>query len=729
MSPRLQPLTQREPATPLSRMKRVSEHGLRPRHNPQPPFRRARPEGGFISPLQAATTHLPQTYRICNPSFNYQSSRNPRRPLTKPSEGCKNDGHDNEHSDYILYVNDVLGLDEGHKYLILDVLGQGTFGQVVKCQNMKTLEVVAVKVIKNKTAYFNQSMMEVTILDLLNNKLDKSDEHHLLRLKDTFIHRHHLCLVFELLSVNLYELIKQNQFRGLSMNLVRVFATQLLDAMTVLNEAKIIHCDLKPENILLKNLENPNIKVIDFGSACHERQTVYTYIQSRFYRSPEVLLGLPYSAAIDTWSLGCIAAELFLGLPLFPGSSEYNQITRITEMLGHPPSWMLEMGKQSGEFFEKSMEVDAVGRKRYRLKTLEQYSIEHKVSEQPSKRYFQESSLHDIVMKYPLQRKNMTEQEISRETYLRGSFVDFVGGLLNMNPLERWSPQQARLHPFITGERFNGPFVPPAFRAARKPTADNPLPPPPSHHNQAPQQKAAEKLIASQAVAHEKAEAILAAKQQQQMSSNPPMAKLSSSPAMPNIPHQSPGNPYDPNPYLQPLPELSYPQQGISSTSVHQSPNNFAQYSPSGNLPYGQAYSTNPSTSSPYYAQQFPMQAQPHSQVHLQAQVHSQMQDQNVHQQSQQQQQQAQNFNQRRARAGTMGHIDMPVNLQRQTHMLNPALRSSPNYGSWQHSMDPASQNYMGPGQGSGDNRRGSIQAPNNESQIRDSQAYFSRWG
>ena len=159
-----------------------------------------------------------------------------------------------------------------NRYLILDVLGQGTFGQVVKCQNLKTQEVVAVKVIKNKTAYFNQSMMEVSVLDLvsgianslsherrltrvphqLNSKYDKNDDHHLLRLKDTFIHRQHLCLAFELLSVNLYELIKQNQFRGLSTTLVRVFAQQLLNALSLLNKAHLIHCDLKPENILLK---------------------------------------------------------------------------------------------------------------------------------------------------------------------------------------------------------------------------------------------------------------------------------------------------------------------------------------------------------------------------------------------------------------------------------------------------------------------------------------------
>ncbi|KAJ9649587.1 dual specificity protein kinase yak1 [Coniosporium tulheliwenetii] len=435
---------------------------LDPKVNEQPPFRRANPEGGFLSPLQALTTHLPATYRICNPNFKYESSRNPRRVLTKPSKGVKNDGYDNEDSDYILYVNDILGSEEaGHKnrYLILDVLGQGTFGQVVKCQNLRTQEVVAVKVIKNRTAYFNQSMMEVSVLDLLNKQMDKNDDHHLLRLKDTFIHRQHLCLVFELLSVNLYELIKQNQFRGLSTTLVRVFAQQLLNGLALLGKAKLIHCDLKPENILLKNLESPIVKIIDFGSACDERQTVYTYIQSRFYRSPEVLLGLPYSAAIDMWSLGCIVVELFLGLPLFPGSSEYNQVARITEMLGLPPTWMLEMGKQSGEFFEKTH--DDFGRRTYRLKSMEQYSREHGTKEQPSKKYFSATTLPEIIKNYPMPRKNMKPAEIEREMANRTAFIDFAQGLLNLNPLERWTPNQAKLHPFITQQKYTGPFVPP----------------------------------------------------------------------------------------------------------------------------------------------------------------------------------------------------------------------------------------------------------------------------
>lgn len=158
----------RGPVPTFTSLRSLNE--LQPRINPQPAYRRADPEGGFISPLQALTTQLPSTYRICNPQFKYESSRNPRRVLTKPSKGVKNDGFDNEDSDYILYVNDILGNeDNGHKnrYLILDVLGQGTFGQVVKCQNLKTQEVVAVKVVKNRTAYFNQSMMEVSVLDLV----------------------------------------------------------------------------------------------------------------------------------------------------------------------------------------------------------------------------------------------------------------------------------------------------------------------------------------------------------------------------------------------------------------------------------------------------------------------------------------------------------------------------------------------------------------------------------
>ncbi|TCD69830.1 dual specificity protein kinase yak1 [Steccherinum ochraceum] len=450
------------PKRRASGLRRVrDQRDLRPFVNQQPPGRRMDADGTFLSPVRQLTTNIVQTYHICNPQFRYESTHNPRRVLTKPSKPAHNEGFDNEDYDYILYVNDWLGTDEGHKYLILDILGQGTFGQVVKCQNMKTHEVVAVKVVKNKPAYFNQSMMEVTILELLNNQCDPHDEHHILRLRDSFIHKNHLCLVFELLSSNLYELIKQNQFQGLSTQLVKVFTAQLLDSMTILKEARLIHCDLKPENILLKSLQSPQIKVIDFGSACHERQTVYTYIQSRFYRSPEVLLGIPYTAAIDMWSLGCIAVELFLGLPLFPGTSEYNQITRIVEMLGLPPQQMLDVGKQTAQFFDSY--TDIYGQKTYKLKSLEQYSREHNTQEQPGKQYFKANSLPEIIQGAPMPTFKSTSRqthEAEKEMNNRAAFIDFCQGLLNMNPRERWTPQQARQHPFITGEKWSKPWTP-----------------------------------------------------------------------------------------------------------------------------------------------------------------------------------------------------------------------------------------------------------------------------
>ncbi|KAG7235486.1 hypothetical protein INR49_002621 [Caranx melampygus] len=115
-------------------------------------------------------------------------------------------------------------------------------------------------------------------------------------------------------------------------------------------ELSIIHCDLKPENILLCNPKRSAIKIVDFGSSCQLGQRIYQYIQSRFYRSPEVLLGMPYDLAIDMWSLGCILVEMHTGEPLFSGSNEMN---KIVEVLGVPPSHMLDAAPKARKYFDK----------------------------------------------------------------------------------------------------------------------------------------------------------------------------------------------------------------------------------------------------------------------------------------------------------------------------------------------------------------------------------------
>jgi serine/threonine protein kinase len=96
-----------------------------------------------------------------------------------------------------------------------------------------------------------------------------------------------------------------------------------------LHSLKLIHCDLKPENILIKSISDVNIKVIDFGSSCFIHDHLSSYVQSRSYRAPEVIIGCKYDYKIDIWSLGCIIAELYTGIVLFQNDSIQSLLARV----------------------------------------------------------------------------------------------------------------------------------------------------------------------------------------------------------------------------------------------------------------------------------------------------------------------------------------------------------------------------------------------------------------
>ena len=422
--------------------------------------------------------YLNDSYKKCNPGFGYTSNLNPRRSLTKPSEPAGNDGHDNENSDLIISVNDILVSDDGTsgEYEVRDVLGSGTFGQVVRCRQKGTGKAAAIKVIKNHPAYFHQAHVEIGILHMLNTECDQRDERHIVRMMDHFVHRSHLCICFEVLNINLYELLRQNNFRGLSMSLVRVFLRQLLGSLSVLRGANVIHCDLKPENILIKSLDTGEINLIDFGSACFQNRTVYQYIQSRFYRSPEVVLGAPYGMPIDMWSLGCVAAELFLGLPLFPGASEYNLLSRICETLGTPPAAMIAKASNSHKFFQRTDEnagIDGASNASYRLMTLDEYERKTGKKTPVGKKYFKHTKLADIIQSVGF-ASGLTDEQIAKERTQRAALLDFLNGLLQADPNERWTPDQALQHPLITEAPFTGSWTPPPITedATKKATAE-----------------------------------------------------------------------------------------------------------------------------------------------------------------------------------------------------------------------------------------------------------------
>lgn len=193
--------------------------------------------------------------------------------------------------------------------------------------------------------------MESKLIETLN-KNDPDDKKNIVKRLDHFLFRKHLILTFELLSVNLYDFIKMNNFLGFSLSLIKRFAIQILISLYFMREHNIVHCDLKPENILLRKINKSGIKIIDFGSGCFEDQKIYTYIQSRFYRAPEIVLGIPYTGAIDMWSFGCILYELYVGQPLFPGEDEKDHMALMMEVKGVPPRSVLARATRRKVFFD-----------------------------------------------------------------------------------------------------------------------------------------------------------------------------------------------------------------------------------------------------------------------------------------------------------------------------------------------------------------------------------------
>ena len=275
-----------------------------------------------------------------------------------------NNGFDDERNDYKVQIGDQVA----YRYEIMQQLGKGSFGQVFKVYDHKEKEMVALKIIRNKPRFHQQGAVEVKVLKTLKDH-DKDDQSHIIHLKHYFCFREHLCITFELLSINLYEFIKSNSFNGLSLSLIKRFTFQLLQALNLANSLNIIHCDLKPENILLKQSTKSCIKVIDFGSSCFGDRKVFSYIQSRFYRAPEIILGINYTGAIDMWSLGCILVELYTGVPLFPGENELDQLLCIMEVRGLPPSSVLKSATRNKLFFDEEGRPKIVpnsrGKKRY----------------------------------------------------------------------------------------------------------------------------------------------------------------------------------------------------------------------------------------------------------------------------------------------------------------------------------------------------------------------------
>ncbi|CAK4076178.1 unnamed protein product [Aphanomyces euteiches] len=343
------------------------------------------------------------------------------------------------HDDTIGSYDGVRGDVIDNRYEIIGDGGIGTFGRVVLCVDMKHTDkpIVALKVVRKVEKYSDSAKIEASILRNVNEK-DENDKSLCVRMLRWFEFRGHVILVFERLGCSLYDYLKKHEYKPFPIESIRAYAWQLLTSLKYLHSINLIHTDLKPENILLIDDEedtgerarlstlkrklvppaSDRVKLIDFGGATYDDESKSGIINTRQYRSPEVMLGVGWSFPSDIWSAACIIAELYLGELLFVTHENLEHMALIQKCIGaFPPDMVAKADRQATKYFSED----------HKLKWPEMSSS-------------QESLDHVRKMK-------ALEEIIEDEPEL----LDLLTKMLAMDPAERLTAAQALEHPFFIG--------------------------------------------------------------------------------------------------------------------------------------------------------------------------------------------------------------------------------------------------------------------------------------
>lgn len=333
------------------------------------------------------------------------------------------------------YYNSIIGETMDGRYHVHANLGRGVFSSVVRASDAEhNNEDVAVKIIRNNETMYKAGIKELNILKKLMDA-DPEDKKHVIRLRRSFEHRNHLCLVFESLSMNLREVLKRyGKDVGINIKAVRVYAQQLFLSLSLLKKCNILHADIKPDNILVTESKN-TLKLCDLGSASDVAENDITpYLVSRFYRAPEIILGVPYDTAIDVWSVGTTLYELYTGKILFPGRSNNQMLRHIMDVKGKFSAKMLRKGQFTEQHFD------------------DQYNF---LSQELDKVTNKETTKKMVIVKPVKDLKSRiapSSKASPDEIRLISSFIDLLEKSLHLNPEKRLTPKEALAHPFITGK-------------------------------------------------------------------------------------------------------------------------------------------------------------------------------------------------------------------------------------------------------------------------------------
>lgn len=242
------------------------------------------------------------------------------------------------------------------RFTIKKLLGQGTFGKVVKAYDHQTNTDVAIKIIKSIKKYREASKIELRVLTMLK-KHDPTNKFQCIHLRECFDYRDHICIVTDLLKISLYDFMEKNSFLSFPGSHIQAMVKQLLRSVAFMHDLKLIHTDLKPENILIKDasyrkkpyykpedgqtyyrkiLKDPKIYTIDFGSAIFQDEYHSSIISTRHYRAPEIILGVGWSFPCDMWSVGAIMIELLTGEALFKTHENPQHLAMMEKIIGKP---------------------------------------------------------------------------------------------------------------------------------------------------------------------------------------------------------------------------------------------------------------------------------------------------------------------------------------------------------------------------------------------------------
>ncbi|KAL4915338.1 kinase-like domain-containing protein [Aspergillus aurantiobrunneus] len=320
------------------------------------------------------------------------------------------------------------------RYHVQQNLGKGMFSSVVRAIDSDTGNLVAIKIIRQNDTMKKAGLKEISILEQLQ-EADPDDKKHMIKFERSFEHKGHLCMVFENLSMNLREVLKKfGRDVGLNLRAIRAYAQQIFLGLSLMRKCNILHADLKPDNLLVNEQRNV-LKVCDLGSASPVADNEITpYLVSRFYRAPEIILGIPYDCGIDMWSIGCTLFELYTGKILFTGRNNNQMLKSIMECRGKYPPKLLRRGTLAHLHFDDmsnfhSTEEDKItGRLATRVMDFKKPTRDLKTR---------------LLGKGT---RGMTDSE-SKELAL---FVDLLDRCLSLNPEKRCTPAEALKHPFIS---------------------------------------------------------------------------------------------------------------------------------------------------------------------------------------------------------------------------------------------------------------------------------------